>query len=220
MSSMQPRPLVVFDLGGVVVRICRSLQEACAAAGVEHHVEMHDERLTRERRALVRQFEIGAISADEFFEGVAKTSEGRYTREQFQAIHEAWILEEYPGVGTLIDDLHSRGVATGVLSNTNASHWRQLVHHAEIAGHRARFETPGKARHVHASHLLKLAKPDQAIYHEFARRTGFAPADIVFFDDLAENVEAARRAGWTAHQVDHTGDTARQMRGILAPLLD
>jgi len=213
------KTLVVFDLGGVVVRICRSLKEACSAAGVEHHVEMHDERLAQQRRTLVRQFEVGAIGEEEFFGRVAVTSEGRYTLEQFRAIHEAWILEEYAGVGGLIDDLHARGVPTGVLSNTNASHWRQLAPHAEIAGHRARFETPGKARHLHASHLLGLAKPDEAIYHEFSKRTGFAPPDIVFFDDLAENIDGARRAGWTAHQVDHSGDTAAQMRVILSPLL-
>ena len=38
---------------------------------------------------------------------------------------------------------------------------------------------------------------------------------IVFFDDLAENVEAARAAGWNACPVDPHGDTAGQMRAHL-----
>ena len=35
---------------------------------------------------------------------------------------------------------------------------------------------------------------------------------VIFFDDLEENIAAARSIGWTAHQIDHTRDTAAQMR--------
>ncbi len=213
-------PIVVFDLGGVVVRICRSLGEACAAAGLPHHPELQQEHITQQRRALVRQFEIGAMEEHDFFERIALTTEGRYTREQFRTIHQAWILDEYPGVAELIDDLHAKHIATGVLSNTNAAHWSQLAPHPHIAGHTPKFTTPGKVRHLHASHLLALAKPDVEIYHEFARRAGHAPASIIFFDDLPENIRGAREAGWNAHLIDHAGDTATQMRTILAPLLD
>ena len=39
----------------------------------------------------------------------------------------------------------------------------------------------------------------------------------VFFDDLAENVSAARACGWNAVHIDHEGDTARQvMAGLRA----
>jgi FMN phosphatase YigB (HAD superfamily) len=33
----------------------------------------------------------------------------------------------------------------------------------------------------------------------------------VFFDDLAENISAARACGWNAVHIDHTGDTAAQV---------
>ena len=36
-------------------------------------------------------------------------------------------------------------------------------------------------------------------------------SDLVFFDDLPENVDAARACGWNAVQVDHAGDTAAQV---------
>jgi HAD superfamily hydrolase (TIGR01509 family) len=66
-----------------------------------------------------------------------------------------------------------------------------------------------------ASHDLGLVKPDPAIYHE-AQRRFTAPAErIVFFDDLEENVAAARAAGWRAYRIDHKGDTATQMRTTL-----
>jgi HAD superfamily hydrolase (TIGR01509 family) len=73
---------------------------------------------------------------------------------------------------------------------------------------------------------MRLLKPDREIYHAFARATGFdgapgsrgGPEHIVFFDDLPENVAAARAAGWQAFRVDHTGDTAAQMGGVLRGL--
>jgi HAD superfamily hydrolase (TIGR01509 family) len=112
-------------------------------------------------------------------------------------------------VAQLIDDLHARGLHTGVLSNTNACHWRQLVSGEHGP---AKFPTVEKARHVHASHLLGLIKPDRAIFERFCAVTGFGPEEVVFFDDMAENVEGAIATGWDAVPIDHTGDTASQIR--------
>lgn len=41
-------------------------------------------------------------------------------------------------------------------------------------------------------------KPEPAIYALAAERFGHAPADMVFFDDVAGNVAAARACGWNA----------------------
>ncbi len=49
------------------------------------------------------------------------------------------------------------------------------------------------------------AKPEPAIFELAARRFGLAPAEIVFLDDHAPNVETARSLGWNALQfVDAT----------------
>lgn len=207
--------IVVFDLGGVIVRICRSWQEACAAAGEPYHPAIAEPEAIARRKPIGHRFEIGAISAEEYFTEIARVTQGLYNAEQFRRIHEAWILHEYPGVHELIDDVHARGVNTGVLSNTNAAHWLQLADHAHVPGHAAKFRAPGKVRHLHASHLLGLAKPDRAIYDAFANQSGHAPREILFFDDLLENVQAAREAGWHAEQIDHLGDPAAQMRAHL-----
>jgi putative hydrolase of the HAD superfamily len=67
----------------------------------------------------------------------------------------------------------------------------------------------------HASHLLGLAKPDPAIYRAFEREVGAGAGSLVLFDDLPENVAAARACGWTAFEVDHAGDTAAQVTAAL-----
>jgi 2-haloacid dehalogenase len=49
----------------------------------------------------------------------------------------------------------------------------------------------------------KLVKPDPAIYHRLFERTGEAPADLIFVDDMAENIAAARACGMqTIHFVE------------------
>ena len=45
---------------------------------------------------------------------------------------------------------------------------------------------------------VQLMKPDPAIFREAARRFGIAPADLLFIDDVAHNVDAARALGWQA----------------------
>ncbi|MBL8991671.1 MAG: HAD-IA family hydrolase, partial [Phycisphaerae bacterium] len=160
-------------------------------------------------------YERGELACDAYFERVSASTGGLYAPDEVRRLHESWILGEYEGVSGLIDDLHRAGIATGVLSNTNASHWRQLTpgDHGP-----ARFPAASKPRHLHASHLLGLAKPSRDIYRAFERLSGFPPASIVFFDDTQDNVRSAADAGWHARLVDHAGDTAAQMRAHLRAL--
>jgi len=46
---------------------------------------------------------------------------------------------------------------------------------------------------------LGLVKPEPEIYARADAAYGTRPADVVFFDDRAENVAAARAHGWDAH---------------------
>ena len=154
------------------------------------------------------------FDCDVFFRRVAETTGGVYTPDEIRRVHDAWVLEEYPGVGELIDRVHAAGLETGVLSNTNHAHWERMELAGEAASRPAtRYPTPRKVRHLHASHLLRASKPDERIYRLFEREAGYAGRgrEILFFDDLPENVEAARAAGWHAERIDHSGDTAAQM---------
>lgn len=208
-----PSPsIIVFDLGGVVVRICRSWKEACQVTGIPFHELTATPENIAQRKAVVKRHEVGLITDEEYFVQIAATTLGLYTPEQVRTIHDRWITGEYAGVATLVDDLHTLGLDTGILSNTNNHHWRQMTapHNGETGP--SKFPTVQRPRHAHASHLLKLAKPDAAIFEAFAAASGYRPHQIVFFDDLHDNVAAAQAAGWDAVQIDHTGDTASQMR--------
>ena len=197
--------VVCFDLGGVLVRICRTWEEGCAAAGIEPRsfepAHDHAER----RQVLIDALQRGELNDHEFHRRVSELFDGTWSPDEVRRVDAAWLLGTYPGTAELVRDLHRREHRTACLSNTSAGHWTPLLD----------FEPVGLLAERHASHLLGLVKPEQGIYAEFERRLGVEPAEIVFFDDLLPNVEAARLRGWDAIRIDHEGDTAAQMRGVL-----
>ncbi len=207
-QPQQPVRMVVFDLGGVVMRICRSWSEGCEAAGLD--VRDGVDAAAIHWLAAARQYEIGEMDCNTFFVAVSEAMDGLYSAHEAQLVHDAWLLGEYAGVDAVIAELHAIGITTGVLSNTNHRHWEQMERE---------HKTPWLCRHVHASHLLGVAKPNEAIFRAFERAVGIASDErdtILFFDDLAHNVEAARNAGWRAERIDHAGDPASQIRAHAA----
>lgn len=207
---------VCFDWGGVILRICRGFEEGVARAGLDLRAGTDAPTLKQQRHELAHEYQIGNLGRDEFLARISRAMNGVYSPAEFERIHDAWLIEEYPGVAGLVDDLlRTPGVETAMLSNTNELHWSRQSPQPRVP-HLPHFPTAGRLKHRHASHLLRLAKPDETIYRAFERETGFEPASILFFDDLADNVAAARACGWRSEQIDHTGDTAQQMRAHLA----
>lgn len=206
---MPERHLIVFDWGGVILRICRSMHEACVRAGL--HADLA-EIVESAGSAHAGDFQVGRIGEPEFIERVARGSEGRVASREIAAMLDAYLIEEYDGAGSLIEEIRSRGHTTALLSNTNERHYIRRT--PALAG-LPHFPSVNMLDHHVASHVVGHAKPDDAIYACVEKAGRFEPARIVFFDDLLPNVEAAARRGWRAVQVDHTGDTAGQMRGAL-----
>lgn len=194
--------LVCFDLGGVVVRLCRSWEEGCLQAGVPIRERGISPEQEERRRRAVDAYQRGDLDCPAFFSTIAETFNGAYTPEEVRRVHDAWIIREYEGAGELVDELHAAGVATACLSNTNAGHWRFLQEWPAVAALQAR----------HASHLMRLIKPDERIFRAFERAASVSGGEILFFEDTRANAEAARAAGWRAEVVDPGEETVPQMR--------
>ncbi|CAN7257808.1 HAD family phosphatase [Variovorax paradoxus] len=58
---------------------------------------------------------------------------------------------------------------------------------------------------------VKFIKPDREIYELLAVRHALEPAETVFIDDSAANVEAARAFGWQAIHCTHPSALAAQL---------
>ncbi len=199
--------LICFDLGGVMVRICRSWQEAASRAGLPWRDGIEDvlQRGLSERKRLVYEFQTGRMDIAPYFEGMSVSLERLYAPEEISAVHDAWIHDEYDGLAAVIDAIHDAGVITACLSNINPIHWERLI----------RMPAVSKLHHQFASHLIGHHKPDEDIYRHLERELNVNGASILFFDDLEENVHAAHKLGWRAVQIDHASPTDAQIRSAL-----
>lgn len=198
------RPVLVFDLGGVLLDW----------NGIDPLMALSQGRLPREeaRRFWMHTPEValldtGRIQPEEFARlmdnrlqlGLGETS-------MLQAL-DNWLQGPFPGVSALLQQLGAR-YRLVVLSNNNALHWDKIARQFGILQH---FEA------CFASHLLGLRKPDMAVYRHVQQALQVKAADIVFFDDNIECVEAAAQAGWQAcHTIGFSALMhAIQDRGLL-----
>jgi len=214
-DSDQEIKVVCFDLGGVIVRIHRTWADTCLAAGFEIRGNADQQVMTDRRRAITKLMATGEIEPDEWAARLSETLDGLYEPEEILAIHYHWLIEEYPSIGEVIEMLNGNGFRTVCLSNTNALHWPRLVHvndddqarHGEVE-----FPSILLLQEHYASHRLGFQKPDEEIYREFESRVGCTGSEILFFDDLPENVETAQRLDWRVGLIDPAGDPASQIR--------
>jgi len=197
--------LVAFDLGGVVVRICRSWEEACVAAGVSLRAPLSGE-LARAIAGGSERLQRGDIDEAMMAREVSVASAQLYTPAEIEAVQRAWIKEPYAGVAEIVRELERRGVASVVLSNTSPEHWARLSDLPALSGMARRF----------LSFELGLLKPGASIYAAVETQTGFRGSAVAFFDDTPANVLAARARGWLAECVDPHAPTAPQMSRALA----
>ena len=207
-AAMKGGRLVVFDLGRVLIRICDGWQHAFELAGVPLSVEAMDASVRADLHAGVCRIEAGEGDVTEFCQEVAQRL--GLSEESVTRMWQGYTLGPYPGVAELIEEIHAAGAATACLSNTNAEHWRILTDLNDPQG-----RALAGLGHRFASHLARARKPDAPIYAHLEQATGFDPARIIFFDDVQENVEAARQRGWRAHVVERCDNPIPLIRDIL-----
>ena len=90
----------------------------------------------------------------------------------------------------LVEALHERGVPLFAITNFGADTW---------AGFRPTASVFDLFDAIVVSGVEKLAKPDPAIFTLAADRFGHPPSAMLFIDDNAANIAAARDAGWQVH---------------------
>jgi putative hydrolase of the HAD superfamily len=209
--AMSPR-IIIFDLGRVLVNICESWRHACDMAGM---TQGRAGQLTPEERAAMMQLvvahETGRIDQASFCNKASTIFQLDPTH--INALSDIYLINTFPGAIELIDELNQRGSQTACLSNTNPHHWAIMSdreHPAWLPMH--------KFHHRFASHLIGHRKPADAIYEHVENETGFSGQQIVFFDDLKENVEAATRRGWIGVQVEKGINPIEQIRTALSQM--
>ena len=143
---------------------------------------------------VVRAFETGQITADEFADELIAEMVLPVARERLLEEFERWPKQLFPGALELVGRVPQRFTRV-TLSNTNALHWPRLMNDMGLA---AVFD------HHFASHLTGKIKPDEDAFHHVTARLACRAEEILFLDDSELNVRAASRVGMNAVQVKGT----------------
>ena len=191
--------LVVFDIGRVLLRICDDWQHACRLAGINLPVAAAGAKPPPEADALIHDYDTGRIDLPTFAAKISAFS--GLNADDVVRLQAHYLLGAYEGVPELLDDLARAGMRTACLSNTADQHWRMMQ---DRAG--PHFLPLDRLDYRFASHLVGLRKPDERMYAHVERETGLSGGAIVFFDDVEENVQAARRRGWRGCRIDPMPD--------------
>lgn len=180
------RPTVIFDLGGVLVSVdfMRACTRLAAAGGAPAAVILDAIHNGTEKIA----FDTGRLDPQEF---AARFCTGIGLRLPYSEFAEIWcdIFAEQHEVSGLLEEI-GRHADLVLLSNTDPLHIEYVRRHYGFFG---------KFGRLVLSYEVGHAKPARQI---FERALGLAApgTPMIYFDDVAEYVSAARACGLPAEQ--------------------
>lgn len=194
---------LLFDLGRVVLDIDFNKTLECWAGHADCEPEHLIGRFARDD--IYRRHETGKIGDAEYFAALRASLGVDLSDAQFLEGWNALFAGEMPGIAPLLKRAAQR-LPLYAFSNTNPAHAEHFSQaYAGVLGH---------FREMFLSSAIGLRKPDAAAYDHVVKAIGVPAARIVFFDDLAENIEGARARGLTAVHVTSPDDVAHALAAL------
>ena len=191
---------LLFDLGRVVLDVDFNKTLACWAAHAGCEPAQLVGRFARDD--VYNRHETGEISDNEFFASLRRSLGVTLSDAQFLEGWNAIFAGEMPGISALLARA-SKYLPLYAFSNTNGAHVAHFSGaYADVLGH---------FREIFLSSSIGLRKPDAAAYDHVINAIGVPARRIVFFDDLAENIEGARARGLNAVLVTSPHDVAEAL---------
>jgi putative hydrolase of the HAD superfamily len=175
---------LLVDYGGVLTSdLFESFADFCTAEGLDPQVVRHTFSGDREAAKLLVKFECGAIPESEFEPALAAKLGVQRAEGMIDRLFAG--MRPEPAMVEAVALARRSGVRTGLLSNSwgrryDRSRWDELFDEIVISGD------------------VGMRKPDPRIYALAAEKLGLPPEEIVFVDDLEQNLAPARAAGMGA----------------------
>jgi FMN phosphatase YigB (HAD superfamily) len=194
---------LLFDLGRVVLDIDFDQALACWAGHAGCAPSDLAARFVREES--YRHHEVGRIEDAAYFDSLRASLGIGISDAQFLEGWNAIFTGEMPGIAPLLKRAAGR-LPLYAFSNTNRPHVEYFSKaYADVLGH---------FRELFLSSTIGLRKPDAAAYDHVVKAIGVPASRIVFFDDLADNIDGARACGLTAVHVTSPDDVAKAFAAL------
>lgn len=190
----------LFDLGNTVIKL--GYERVVAAICADSDLSPGEVAAVLEQPGFYRDLERGAMSFRQFHAALQKRAAYRGDLKRFHAVWSDFFDGPVPGIEELLVRIRQR-YRVAFLSNSNEVH-------AEVIPRQFPSLFREDDRFVF-SHRCKAAKPDPEIFRQAVALIGTVAAQVVFIDDLIENVEAARAFGMRAFHFEGTQRLEREL---------
>ncbi len=198
---MQQIKNIIFDLGTVLldINVDKTLRSFDNIGVPGEKLE----EIYREPENFFLLFEKGAIDADTFRNAFRTLSDNHLTDEQ---INDAWIamVVGFPEYKVELLKCLAKRYNLYLLSNTNEIHEPVYTRQFRETSGGTSFEDIFTT--IYYSHVVKLSKPNPAIFAYMLNDSGIIGEESIFIDDLKQNVEAAIAAGLPSHHFREEDD--------------
>ncbi|MEZ4918854.1 MAG: HAD family phosphatase [Saprospiraceae bacterium] len=183
---------VVFDFGNVlfdldIPRVYRRFQEALGEEEAERAFE------TLNKKQVFQLYETGGMSSEEFLDTIRLACTPELSRESVLEIWNSIFLSMPRARFDFLLNLRKK-YQVFLLSNINAIHEQYVADYMEREHGILDFENRYFDGYYY-SHLIRMRKPNPEIYEYLLADADLKPAETIFFDDLEENIEAAKKLG-------------------------
>ena len=182
---MKPK-LILFDLGRVLADL--------GSPSTRMRLSISDDEFWDLWLALpiVQSFERGDICAEEFLPRLAQELGIRENPADFRQRFLDWHPRLFPSVEPLISSL-AGAARLALLSNTNILHWDFIRSQTSVFQHFDR---------LFLSYEIGFCKPEIGAFDMVLGSVSVSPSDVLFLDDMEQNISAASRLGIRAVQVN------------------
>jgi len=177
--------LYIFDMGNVIIDI-----DFKRVLGVWSNFSGTPLATLTERFSMGEAFqkhERGEFSDEDFAAELCHEMGIALSFEQFSLGWQSVFVGLRPEVIEIFKSLREKGHRVVVLSNTNRLHLDFWPHNYP--------EIEANTDAIYLSQNIGMRKPEPGIFQHVLEQEGVTAGDAVFFDDVKENIEAAREAG-------------------------
>lgn len=185
---------IIFDLAGVVMNL--NLERDTAALNAAGLPDFAGCLANEEIRKPCLAYLNGLMPKREFFEAIRPMCKEGVTDAEIDWAMNA-VCDDIPKERIEMLIGLRKQYKVYLLSNIYDDAWAHATNEIERQG----YTLEQCFDQLFLSHKMQLAKPDARIFNAVVEATGIKPEETLFFDDTKENVEAAKKLGFSAHLV-------------------
>ena len=201
---MQNISVVIFDLGRVLVHI--DFDAFPNGLGLRTKAEREPYVNDKSIEKFAVKYETGKITTNEFLNTLEKIFQGKFSREHILHTWNEIIGRENQAILPIVYDVQ-RKYRTAVLSNTSESHWKKAISTAPVVR---------SFQQYFLSYEIGWMKPDPKIYDSVIESLRVPPGEILFIDDIQENIDAAVEKGMKGIVFTSADQLRRDLKGMIS----